>query len=102
MNIRTKLILSVGILAGMIILLVALSVVNLQILTATEPDSPAAIPGLQRALLWVSVTGGICILASIVLLVWLPRSCRTTPLHEDIREEQHGGTPYGIPYQYAE
>ena len=51
MNIRTKLILSVGILAGMIILLVALSVVNLQILTATEPDSPAAIPGLQRALL---------------------------------------------------
>ena len=42
MNIRTKLILSVGILAGMIILLVALSVVNLQILTATEPDSPAA------------------------------------------------------------
>ena len=40
MNIRTKLILSVGILAGMIILLVALSVVNLQILTATEPDSP--------------------------------------------------------------
>lgn len=35
----------------MIILLVALSVVNLQILTATEPDSPAAVPGLQRALL---------------------------------------------------
>ena len=50
MNIRTKLILSVGVLAGMIILLVALSVVNLQILTATEPDSPAAMPGLQRAL----------------------------------------------------
>ena len=48
MNIRTKLILSVGVLAGMIILLVALSVVNLQILTATEPDSPAAVPGLQR------------------------------------------------------
>ena len=44
MNIRTKLILSVGILAGMIILLVALSVVNLQILTAIEPDSPAAMP----------------------------------------------------------
>lgn len=65
MNIRTKLILSVGILAGMIILLVALSVVNLQILTATEPDSPAAMPGLERALLWISVTGAICILASI-------------------------------------
>lgn len=74
MNIRTKLILSVGVLTGMIILLVALSVVNLQILTATEPDSPAAMPGLQRALLWISVTGGICILAGIVLLVWLPRS----------------------------
>lgn len=74
MNIRTKLILSVGVLTGMIILLVALSVVNLQILTATEPDSPAAMPGLQRALLWISVTGGICIFAGIVLLVWLPRS----------------------------
>ena len=85
MNIRTKLILSVGILAGMIILLVALSVVNLQILTATEPDSPAAIPGLQRALLWVSVTGGICILASIVLLVWLPRS-----INKPIRELMQG------------
>lgn len=66
MNIRTKLILSVGILTGMIILLVALSVVNLQILTATEPDSPAAMPGLQRALLWISVTGGV---------VFLPVSC---------------------------
>ena len=65
MNIRTKLILSVGVLAGMIILLVALSVVNLQILTATEPDSPAAVPGLQRALLWISVIGGVCIFASI-------------------------------------
>ena len=54
MNIRTKLILSVGVLAGMIILLVALSVVNLQILTATEPDSPAAMPGLQRAFMPVS------------------------------------------------
>ena len=63
MNIRTKLILSVGVLAGMIILLVALSVVNLQILTATEPDSPAAVPGLQRALLWISVIGGVCIFA---------------------------------------
>lgn len=85
MNIRTKLILSVGVLSGMIILLVALSVVNLQILTATEPDSPAAMPGLQRALLWISVTGGICILASIVLLVWLPRS-----ISKPIRELTHG------------
>ena len=73
MNIRTKLILSVGVLAGMIILLVALSVVNLQIPTAaTGRIALAAMPGLQRALLWISITGGICILASIVLLVWLP------------------------------
>ncbi len=46
MNINTKLILGIGMLAGMIILLVTLSVVNLQMLTATEPDSPAAMPGI--------------------------------------------------------
>ena len=73
MNIKTKLILGIGMLAGMIILLVTLSVVNLQILTATEPDSPAATPGLERALLWISVTGGICILTGLILLYWLPR-----------------------------
>ena len=33
MNIKTKLVLGIGMLAGMIILLVTLSVVNLQILT---------------------------------------------------------------------
>ena len=54
MNIKTKLLFGVGILAGMIILLVTLSVVNLQLLTATEPDSPAAMPALERALLWIS------------------------------------------------
>ena len=74
MNIKTELILGIGMLAGMIILLVTLSVVNLQILTATEPDSPAAMPGLERALLWISVTGGICILTGLILLYWLPRS----------------------------
>lgn len=74
MNIKTKLLLGIGMLAGMIILLVTLSVVNLQILTATEPDSPAAMPGLERALLWISVTGAICILTGLFLLVWLPRS----------------------------
>ena len=55
MNIKTKLTLTIGILVAMIVLLVALSVVNLQILTATDPDSPAAGPGLQRALLWISI-----------------------------------------------
>ena len=74
MNIKTKLLFGIGILAGMIILLVTLSVVNLQILTATEPDSPVAMPALERALLWISITGGICILTGLVLLVWLPRA----------------------------
>ena len=74
MNIKTKLVLGIGMLAGMIILLVTLSVVNLQILTATEPDSPAAMPGLERALLWISITGGICIFTGLGLLYWLPRS----------------------------
>ena len=74
MNIKTKLLFGIGILAGMIILLVTLSVVNLQLLTATEPDSPAAMPALERALLWISVTGGICVLTGLALLFWLPRS----------------------------
>ena len=74
MNIKTKLLFGIGILAGMIILLVTLSVVNLQLLTATDPDSPAALPALERALLWISVTGGICVLTGLVLLFWLPRS----------------------------
>ena len=41
MNIKTKLTVSIGVLVAMIVLLVSLSVTNLQILTATEPDSPA-------------------------------------------------------------
>lgn len=74
MNIRTKLFIGVGLLVGMIILLVILSVMNLQILTATDPDSPAATPGLHRALVWVSIIGVFCILTGLFLLVWLPRS----------------------------
>ena len=58
----------------MIVLLVALSVVNLQILTATEPTSPAAEPGLHRALVWVSIVGGFCIVTGLVLLALLPQS----------------------------
>ena len=42
MNIKTKLTLAIGVLVAMIVLLVSLSIVNLQILTATEPNSPAA------------------------------------------------------------
>ena len=74
MNIKTRLTLSIGILVAMIVLVVALSITNLQILTATEPNSPAAGPGLNRALLWVSIAGGICILIGIGILYTLPQS----------------------------
>ena len=72
MNIKTKLTLVIGVLVAMIVLLVSLSIVNLQILTATEPNSPAAGPGLQRALLWISSIGGFCIVIGIFMLVILP------------------------------
>ena len=65
MNIKTKLLFGIGLLAGMIILLVTLSVVNLQILTATDPNSPTAGPGLQRALIWISIIGGFCVLVGL-------------------------------------
>lgn len=74
MNIKTKLTLAIGILVAMIILVVALSITNLQILTATEPTSPAAGPGLNRALAWVSLTGGICILIGLGILYKLPKT----------------------------
>lgn len=74
MNIKTKLILGLGLLAGMIVLLVTLSVTNLQLLTETDPHTPEATPMLDKALLWISVTGGICILSAFFLFIWLPRS----------------------------
>ena len=74
MNIKTKLILGFGLLAGMIVLLVALSIANLQLLTETDPRSPEAMPMLNNALLWISITGGICILGAFSLFLWLPRS----------------------------
>ncbi len=81
MNIKTKLRLGLGILVAMIVLLVALSVVNLQILTATEPTSPAAGPGLYRALIWVLVVGAFSIIIGVVLLLLLPGSINK-PIHE--------------------
>ena len=81
MNIKTKLTLAIGVLVAMIILVVALSITNLQILTATEPNSPAAEPGLNRALIWVSITGGICILIGLGMLYRLPKS-----INEPIKE----------------
>ncbi len=55
MNIKTKLLLSIGLLTGMIILLVSLSVIYLQMLTAAEPDSPIASTGLKQAVVWVAI-----------------------------------------------
>ena len=77
MNIKAKIALTIGVLVSMIVLLVALSVANLQILTATEPDSPAAGPGLNRALIWITVIGGICILID-------RKSTRLNSSHESI------------------
>lgn len=74
MNIKTKLTLAIGVLVAMIVLVVALSITNLQILTATEPNSPAAAPGLARAMIWISVTGGICILIGLFILYKIPLS----------------------------
>ncbi len=85
MNIKLRLTTGIGVLVFMIVLLVVLSVVNLQILTATEPDSPAAGPGLQRALLWISVVGVICICVGVGMLVHLPVS-----INKPIREIING------------
>ena len=82
MNIKTKLTLNIGLLVALIVLLVSLSVVNLQILSATEPTSPAAGPGLQRALVWVSIIGGLCI-------VW-PLDVETVAvLHQQARQRNY-------------
>lgn len=74
MNIKAKITLSIGVLVAMIVLLVALSVVYLQVLTATEPDSPAAGPGLNHALTWVLVIGSGCILIGLGMLFKIPAS----------------------------
>jgi len=71
---KTKLNLGIGLLLSMIILLVLLSVTNFQILTAMEPDNPAAGIALQRALLMVSIVGAACILVGILLFLRLPAS----------------------------
>ena len=74
MNIKTKLVLGIGTLVGLIVLLVVLSVFNLQFLTSVEPDSELATEGLERALSWISATGVVSIIAGLFLLYWLPRS----------------------------
>lgn len=74
MNLKLRLTLAIGMLVTMIILLVALSVINLQILTATDPNSPAAGPGLNRALIWIASIGAVCIIIGIVILWKIPSS----------------------------
>ena len=81
MNIKTKLTLAIAVLNAMIVLVVALSIINLQILTETEPTSPLAGPSLNRALIWVSCTGVICILIGLFILYKLPQSINR-PLKE--------------------
>ena len=74
LNIKEKLTLSVGLLVCMIVGLVALSTISLQILTATEPDSPTAEYGLNRALLLIAIFGLVCIMIGVWLLFKLPGS----------------------------
>ena len=81
MNSKEKLTLSVGVLVALIIGLVALSVISLQILTATEPTSPVADYGLTRALSLLLLFGALSISIGIWMLVKLPNSI-TRPFQE--------------------
>lgn len=74
MNIKTKLIFSVGIMAGMIIFLVTLSVINLQLLTSMDPKDPAAHTILKNTLICIYIAGSVSIVTSLLMLFWLPRS----------------------------
>ena len=78
---KTKLNLGIGLLLSMIISLVILSVINLQILTAMEPNNPATGPMLERALLMVSIVGAACIAIGIFLFARLPASI-SKPIQE--------------------
>lgn len=74
MNIKTKLTLVIGLLVTMTFALVAVSVINVQILTATDPQSPAAGPGMERALLWITGLGAVCIFTGISIWISFPSS----------------------------
>lgn len=74
MNIKTKLTLVIGLLVMMTFALVAVSIINVQILTATDPQSPAAGPGMERALLWITSLGAICIFTGIGIWISFPSS----------------------------
>ena len=74
MNIKEKITLSVGVLVSLIVALVALSVISLQILTATEPTTPVADYGLSRALTLLLLFGALSIAIGVWMLVRLPDS----------------------------
>jgi PAS domain S-box-containing protein len=74
MSIKEKLTLAVGILVTLIVGLLVLSVYSLQILTATEPSSPAAGYGLSRALTLLLIFGALSIGIGVWMLIKLPGS----------------------------
>ncbi|MGI6243602.1 MAG: ATP-binding protein [Prevotella sp.] len=74
LSIKEKITLAIGSLVTMIIGLVALSVISLQILTFTEPNSPVAGYGLSRAMTLVVVFGVLCILIGLWIWIKLPVS----------------------------
>lgn len=74
LSIKEKLTLAIGSLVAMIIGLVALSMISLQILTFTEPNSPVAGYGLNRAMTLVIVFGVVCIFIGLWIWIKLPVS----------------------------
>lgn len=73
-NIKKKLTLSLGVLVGMIVVLVILSVVYLQVLTMADPGSEIAHTGLETALIWVAAVGVIAIATGIWIFMRIPQA----------------------------
>ncbi|MDD2960886.1 MAG: ATP-binding protein [Muribaculaceae bacterium] len=78
MTIKTKLTVGIGSLLVMIILLVAISVINLTILTATDPNTPEATEGLERALFLMLIFGLFSIVIGGMILYRLPKTINYT------------------------
>lgn len=74
MNIKTKLTFGIGTLVLMIVLIIILSVVNLQIITDIAPSTTHAADALHTAILWIVSVGALCIIVGIILLFHLPSS----------------------------
>lgn len=78
MSIKDKLYLGIGILVVLIVVLVTFAVINLEILTATDPQSIEAEFTLSRALTWISFLGICSVTVGILLLLRLPTSIDKT------------------------